>query len=254
MNTIYSYDNGFLGFLTCIYEIYSRKETPLQIISVDNYSSKDLFSPTCTIHSDVDRAKRVRDGLIKIIGKAKFKDIYKVYLSEEEEIELLLYRYIQKIFALKQSIDEHLTDDVVLYFAQTLKKIHREEHRMHAFVRFKRTSDNLYLATVEPDFNILPLLPSFFQKRFADQRWMIYDTKRGFGIYYDLNKTVAVELAHMNNQQEQEKLLHQEELDYQKLWKDYFDATNIKERKNTKLHLQHVPKRYWKYLPEKFLV
>jgi hypothetical protein len=40
------------------------------------------------------------------------------------------------------------------------------------------------------------------------------------------------------------------EIDYQKLW-EYFDHTNIKERKkNTKLHIQHVPKRL-KYLTEK---
>jgi len=41
------------------------------------------------------------------------------------------------------------------------------------------------------------------------------------------------------------------EIEYQKLWSEYFDHTNIKERKNTKLHTQHVPKRYWKYLTEK---
>ena len=35
------------------------------------------------------------------------------------------------------------------------------------------------------------------------------------------------------------------------MWKDYFDSTNIKERKNMKLHIRHVPKRYWKYLSEK---
>ncbi|WP_072989097.1 DUF4130 domain-containing protein [Flavobacterium segetis] len=41
------------------------------------------------------------------------------------------------------------------------------------------------------------------------------------------------------------------EIQYQKLWWEYFDHTNIKERKKIKLHLQHVPKRYWKYLMEK---
>ena len=38
---------------------------------------------------------------------------------------------------------------------------------------------------------------------------------------------------------------------YDQLWKDYFKSTNIVERRNIKLHLQHVPKRYWKYLTEK---
>ncbi|MES2689093.1 MAG: DUF4130 domain-containing protein, partial [Bacteroidota bacterium] len=38
---------------------------------------------------------------------------------------------------------------------------------------------------------------------------------------------------------------------YRQLWAGYFKHTNIPSRKNIKLHLQHVPKRYWKYLPEK---
>ncbi|HCV81945.1 MAG TPA: DNA metabolism protein, partial [Zunongwangia profunda] len=46
-------------------------------------------------------------------------------------------------------------------------------------------------------------------------------------------------------------VLHENEISFQKLWKSYFESTNIKSRKNTKLHLQHVPKRYWKYLTEK---
>ncbi|RZL34744.1 MAG: DUF4130 domain-containing protein, partial [Pedobacter sp.] len=46
------------------------------------------------------------------------------------------------------------------------------------------------------------------------------------------------------------QLNEKEEL-YTHLWKDYFKSTNIESRKNTKLHVQHVPKRYWKYLTEK---
>jgi probable DNA metabolism protein len=45
--------------------------------------------------------------------------------------------------------------------------------------------------------------------------------------------------------------MEEKEVEYQVLWKSYFDSVNIKERKNPKLHLQHVPRRYWKYLSEK---
>jgi hypothetical protein len=31
-----------------------------------------------------------------------------------------------------------------------------------------------------------------------------------------------------------------EEFNFQKLWKDYFDSTTIKERKNLELHIRHV--------------
>lgn len=48
------------------------------------------------------------------------------------------------------------------------------------------------------------------------------------------------------------QLLDSEEALYDQLWKDYFKSVNIVERKNMRLHLQHVPKRYWRYLNEKF--
>ena len=38
-----------------------------------------------------------------------------------------------------------------------------------------------------------------------------------------------------------------------KRWKDYLKSTNIQERQNIKLHVQYLPKRYWRYLNEKQL-
>ena len=83
---------------------------------------------------------------------------------------------------------------------------------------------------------------------------MIFDLKRNYGIYYDLNQVSTLEIV-KENIRNQPALLEVEwdstEMEYQKLWKNYFKSTNIKSRKNTKLHMQHVPKRYWRYLTEK---
>ncbi|MBC7745050.1 MAG: DUF4130 domain-containing protein, partial [Flavobacterium sp.] len=89
---------------------------------------------------------------------------------------------------------------------------------------------------------------------YADQRWLIYDLKRDYGIYYDLCKVDEVTLSFSGKTTgtaENNILFHEDENLYQTLWKDYFKHVNIKERKNNKLHLQHVPKRYWKHLTEK---
>jgi probable DNA metabolism protein len=45
--------------------------------------------------------------------------------------------------------------------------------------------------------------------------------------------------------------LAENEVLYDQLWKDYFHSINIQERKNIKLHVQYLPKRYWRYLNEK---
>jgi probable DNA metabolism protein len=84
---------------------------------------------------------------------------------------------------------------------------------------------------------------------------LIYDAKRSYGLHYD---THLVQEVTMNPADEVENaqlpsaiaLDEKDEL-YQHLWKQYFKSTNIVARKNMKLHLRHVPRRYWKYLAEK---
>ncbi|MEM1124738.1 MAG: TIGR03915 family putative DNA repair protein, partial [Bacteroidota bacterium] len=132
--------------------------------------------------------------------------------------------------------------------------IGREVHRMHAFVRFQKTKDDIYTALIEPDFNVLPLIGDHFEKRYPIMQWLIYDVKRHYGIFYDLSKVNFFTFDSSDHQRLthlSREILSVEEKNYQILWKSYFDSVNIPERNNAKLHLQHVPKRYWKYLTEK---
>ena len=74
------------------------------------------------------------------------------------------------------------------------------------------------------------------------------------GIYYDLQKVENVFLNFEVNTNDTKALAaicdEKEEL-YQRLWQQYFSSVNIAARKNMKLHIQHMPKRYWRYLVEK---
>ena len=38
---------------------------------------------------------------------------------------------------------------------------------------------------------------------------------------------------------------------YQRLWRGYFQAVTIAERRNLGLHRRNLPRRYWRYLTEK---
>ena len=42
----------------------------------------------------------------------------------------------------------------------------------------------------------------------------------------------------------------EEEKQFQKLWKTFFETIAIDERKNTRLQMQFMPKKYWKDLVE----
>jgi probable DNA metabolism protein len=121
---------------------------------------------------------------------------------------------------------------------------------MEAFVRFEKLQGEIFFDKVDPDFDVLPLIRKHFMGRYQDQKWLIYDLRRNYALFYDLN-TCDFFIPETDFTHKVNHALHESEDIYQKLWQTYFQKTNIKERANTKLHIQHVPKRYWKYLTEK---
>jgi len=246
------YDGSFNGFLTCIFKTFDEKLV-LSEIQPNGQSQNGLFSDTETVFTQMNKARRVWNGLSKK-SNTVIKNIYFAFLSETKGIEMILYRYIQKLIAQGQNAHLNYSDEIVLKVSQLAKMVGREKHRMEAFVRFQLTKDEIFFANIEPDFNVLPLISKHFRSRYADQPWIIYDLKRKYGIYYNLRTTeiISLDLSEgYTNSILKRDTLNEEEHDYQNLWNDYFKSTSIASRINRKLHTQHVPKRYWKYLSEK---
>jgi len=78
--------------------------------------------------------------------------------------------------------------------------------------------------------------------------------RRKYGLHYNLQTVEEVQINFTENIHDKPALqtIYDEKEDlYQSLWQTYFNSVNIKARKNMKLHIQHMPKRYWKYLIEK---
>ncbi|UII79421.1 TIGR03915 family putative DNA repair protein [Flagellimonas sp. CMM7] len=246
------YDGSFNGFLTTVFVAFEEK---IDVVDVQRNTKgqNGLFSETETIFTNVEKAKRVWNGIRNTSHNA-ITNVYFAFLSEVDGIELTLYTYIQKLMIGKGTKQTDYSDGVVLRISQLALSVGREKHRMEAFVRFQLTKDDIYFANIEPDFDVLPLISKHFRNRYADQQWLIYDVKRKYGIYYNMEHVELISLnlkeVHFNKIHKSDAFLS-DEYDYQTLWNDYFKSTNIKSRINRKLHTQHVPKRYWKYLSEK---
>lgn len=251
---IYIFDGSYTGFLCCIFEAFEMKEWDA-VPTPEKQHQPNMFVPERTIFSDVDKAERIQKALAEKFGVRTSSDFYRAFLSEDVEAFKAVFYIAIVLFKGQTNILQNFGDAAVLYYHQTLKKVSRERHRMKAFIRFSKTNDGLFYAVIEPDFNVLPLILKFFKDRYADQLWMIYDVKRKYGFYYDKHEISEVTLEaseqkELNNSALSIALDERDEL-FQNLWKRYFKSTNIEARKNMKLHLQHVPKRYWKYLVEK---
>ncbi|HAD80803.1 MAG TPA: hypothetical protein DCF99_17570 [Flavobacteriaceae bacterium] len=133
------------------------------------------------------------------------------------------------------------------------RSVHREKHHHEAFIRFEKINQDLFFAKTDPKYNVLPLIINHFRKRYADQNWIIYDTIRKYGIYYEKSsgnvQQIQLNFTPKSSTTPTEWIDVNENL-YQELWKSYFNSTTIEARKNSKLQIQMMPKRFWKHLTE----
>lgn len=251
--TLLSYDSTFEGFLTVVFEVFEFKYSNPKIIK-NNDVQQNMFAQPIEIITDNTKADRVIKKLKEQIEADGVRNLIYSFLSEKEGIEDILFNVIN--YAVEnpgKNIMKDFSNDTVLQISQLTKSVGREKHRMEAFIRFELLKDDIYFAKIDPDFDVLTLIIRHFKNRYQDQKWLIYDLRRKYGVYYDLNtiEIITMDLDIKSLGDKGSQVFSEAEIEYQKLWAEYFDHTNIKERKNKKPHLQHVPKRYWKYLTEK---
>ena len=251
----YVYDGTFDGFLTVVFDIYASKQKPVQILR-EGLWQPGLFDTPVHIVTDVVKSERVWNGVVTRSNKQVTRMFYLAFASELPDVEMTLYSYLEKLFADATGVYfKNLLDDHSFELYQISRKVSFEIHRFQGFVRFQETSDGLFFAAIEPDHDIVSLLAPHFARRFGNQPWVIYDRRRDKGIFYEKPDIHEITLTNQQFDSITGNILHhvqaEDEERYRRLWKAYYKAINIPERKNTRLMLRLLPRRYWKYLPEK---
>jgi probable DNA metabolism protein len=249
----YVYDGSLEALLSAVFEWFERKPGSVALRHSKLHQA-DAFQQDFHVLADRTKADRVWSALQKKLAKGWLRRIYCAYLSELEAVQQHLFELICYLFQNPAGAENNYGNEHVIAISQAAKKVEREKHRMEAFIRFQETTDGMFYCPIDPDFNVLPLISNHFRNRYADQQWIIYDLKRKYGLFYDLKTVEEIEMdfaADAVKCKTSPGLLSDKEALYATLWKDYFKSTNIPARKNTKLHIQHVPRRYWKYLTEK---
>lgn len=247
---VFRYDQTFDGFLTLVFEVFRRRLTPDALIG-PNDPAPLLALEVVEVVARAASADRVWRGLgRKFSGRARRLIMY-AWLSEGRG-PLTALRYIQAVYAGAAETDFAHPD--VLALSQAARKISLEKERLLQFVRFQKTAEGIYFAAAVPDYNVLPLALNHFVDRFADQRWVIYDLKRGYGYYYDRKRVREIDFfkpVDAASGRLAEAELAEDELLLQAAWQAYFQSASVPERVNPRQQLGYMPKRYWAYLTEK---
>lgn len=253
MNIFY-YDKTFDGLLTAVFDAYFRRTFPDKLL-LEGETLPLFYDEVVNVVTDEEKSGRVWGKLQMKMSKQALSLLTTSWLADYPDIDMLLFRYIRKNVDAPQSIEMNFGDPDVLELSKVWRLVGREKHRIVQFARFQKAMDGTFFAAFEPDHNALPLTINHFKDRFADQKWILYDIKRQYGYYYDLETVTEISFdgkqRHLITGMLDESLMAKDEKLFQNMWKTYFKSIAIKERMNPKLHRQHMPVRYWKYLTEK---
>ena len=238
----YLYDGSFEGLLCCVYESYYQKELPSLIFHYEEVQGT-LF-PVKEIKTDCAAAKKVEDSIARSISREALKLVRLCYLSQMEDRELSILRFLRMGYKIGPAVTSMLADDTVRVITKSVQNVQRESHFYREFLRFS-DYDGALVATIEPRNFVLPLVSGHFCDRFPSEQFLIYDKSHKVAFVYQSGEKSLTALDHL----ELPKAGPEEE-QYRALWKRFYKTIAIEGRINPKLRMNLMPKRYWAHMTE----
>ena len=172
--SVYLYDGSFINLLNLIYKLYQNKIIPLDIKDY-NYQVNLIDN---VINLNIENNENIIDKISSNLGLPIFNTIYKLYLSSNDNKELLMFYFFGYSIKYKNKIFNLRNNEIITKVLKITKHIGSENHKYKGFLRFKELNNNVLYAEISPTNNCLLILSEHFKKRLSNEYWLIKDTKR----------------------------------------------------------------------------
>ena len=202
-------------------------------------NSPELFEPSAIV--------RPSDPHSTFTVSAKFVELAQsAILNRDPERFALLYRLLWRLRG-NHDLLMVATDPDVSLIAAMVKAVHRDQHKMKAFVRFREVGHgetSRFIAWFEPEHHIVEATAPFFAERFADMAWSILTPDAC--AHWD-GQAVTVTAGVSKAEAPSEDRLEQ-------TWLSYYASIFNPARLKVKAMQAEMPKKYWRNLPEASLI
>ncbi len=187
-------------------------------------------------------ATPVDTGFALSVPRAFVEVARKAVLHVEPERFALLYRVLWRLQG-HRGLMEDAADADVTRLRDLAKAVRRDEHKMHAFVRFKEVKDDdgpRFVAWFEPQHHILRETADFFVRRFTGMRWSIVTPE--LSAHWDGGQLTFGPGGQRGDVPAEDA--RDED------WREYYRAMFNPARLKINAMTREMPKHYWKNLPE----
>lgn len=164
-------------------------------------------------------------------------------LHREPQRFAFLYRLLWRLRREPRLLQLTTDPDVVRARAME-KSVARDIHKMHAFVRFRQVGGCHSIAWFEPQHYIVEAAAPFFMRRFANFSWSILTPERS--AHWDTQQLSFGPGARRSDAPADDAC--------EDLWRTYYASIFNPARLKVDSMRAHMPKKYWRNLPESVLI
>ena len=246
-----AYDGSFPGFLCALAEALNlaRSGAPVPPIRARERVA-GLFNEAVEARRDDARAASLWKRLSRWFGEERTLTCLEAFCSDFEGRETALAAVIARAVSAGPAVFDDLNDPATLLVAKAARRAGCQAHLIAGLVRFAELADGSWYAPIEPDCDVLPLVAEHFAARYADMAFAIHDRRRGTALVHQPGAACAIVEGFEFAGGEGGTAFSPRELELREGWRGYFTSVSIAQRENRKLQSSHMPKKYWRFLPE----
>ena len=263
------------GILTAIYEAglsgYGHRYIRIEPQIEGEAENITLFSEYISVQTDVFKAEKVVQTVREKISQRAYRYMMYAVAASASDRGDALYQFLTYGFSIGDKICDMLQFPPAKRVFELQRAVGNEAHYSREFLRFKQVyrKPRVMLAVFEPEHHVLPMVMEHFSDRFSGEWFIIYDKAHGEAGFHIVENPVSDDAGSkgkadikgtIETQIEIRKLTEEEanrlerfsetEEDYADLWKTFFHAIAIEERKNENLQKNRMPLHYRKYVTE----
>lgn len=207
-----------------------------------------FFDEYIHVENDEHKAESVIRSIREKISDQAYVWVYYASLSEKADAIQTIYEFLRIGFKAGPKVTEMMALKPVMDMMEMQRKVGNEAGSSREFARFTPVG-NVYICHMEPKNNITIVMGNYFADRMPSEYWMIVDDKRKTAIVHPKDEEIFVKQL---SEEEFQRLLlsHDYEDEVTKLWKTFFDAIGIEQRKNETCQRNHFPIWMRKNAPE----
>ena len=245
MKRIYVCDNEVTGLFSALYDAWkylTAERGAACGIRFRGHLEQELFCEYTEVEPNERKAVSVERMILSHMGWYAYKLIYQAALSDDPARGDVILGTMLAAREIPDSrrIMDHLGNAQVERTFELSRTVSNETCRWIEIMRFRELKQGILYARFEPKCRVLSCVAPHFAERLPLENWMIYDAvHREYAVHEAGKQWVLVSGEDADADQVKDYSAQEEK--FNELWKEFVDTIAIKERKNPRCQMGHLP-------------